>query len=244
MQYKGKTVIITGGASGMGLLCGKNFYQEGANVVLVDVNKQALEEINKEMPNALCLTADITEFEQVKYTVDTAMEKFKSVDFMINMAGGSSCRMRQSFGEFCDRDIKDIKWGMDINLMAPIYYCHEVMRIMRAQKSGVIINIGSIKGVEGDPAGSDYTISKSAVMTGLTESMAILGAPYGVRCCCVSPGPVMTRPGMGGMKTLIGRQGQPQEVVDLIMYLCSDKAGFINGCNYMIDGGRSCVRGY
>ncbi len=184
-NIRGKTVIITGCASGMGLLCGQNFYKEGANVVLVDINKQALEEINKEMPNALCLTADITEFEQVKYTVDTAMEKFKSVDFMINMAGGSSCRMRQSFGEFCDRDIKDIKWGMDINLMAPIYYCHEVMRIMRAQKSGVIINIGSIKGVEGDPAGSDYTISKSAVMTGLTESMAILGAPYGVRCCCV-----------------------------------------------------------
>ncbi len=126
--------------------------------------------------------------------------------------------------------------------MAPVYFCHQVMRYMREQKSGVIINLGSITGEEGDPNGSDYAFSKSGVMYGLTKSMAVLGAKYNVRCCCVSPGPILTRPGMASMKTLLGRAGEPIELVDMILYLCSDKASFVTGTNYMVDGGRGLLR--
>ena len=77
-------------------------------------------------------------------------------------------------------------------------------------------------------------------MNGLTKSLALYGAPYGVRVCCVTPGPVLTRPGMAKMKTPLGRAAQPVEIVDLIEYLSSDKAGFITGTDYRIDGGRSC----
>ena len=80
-------------------------------------------------------------------------------------------------------------------------------------------------------------------MKGLTKSLAILGAPHNVRACCVIPGPVLTRPGMARMKTLLGRAAEPVELVDFILYLCSDKAAFITGSSHVIDGGRLLVRG-
>ena len=104
---------------------------------------------------------------------------------------------------------------------------------------GVIINVGSVDGQTGSAA-VEYSAAKSGVMNGLTKSLALYGAPWGVRVCCVSPGPVLTRPAMAKMKTPLGRAAQTQEIVDLILFLCSDQAGFITGSNYMIDGGRSC----
>ncbi|MBP5233039.1 MAG: SDR family oxidoreductase [Planctomycetes bacterium] len=75
-------------------------------------------------------------------------------------------------------------------------------------------------------------------MHGLTKSLAILGAPYGVRACCVVPGPVLTRPGMASLPTLLGRAGETRELVEFILFLCSDKASFITGSSHLIDGGR------
>ena len=74
-------------------------------------------------------------------------------------------------------------------------------------------------------------------MIGLTKSIALYGAPHGVRGCCVAPGPVLTRPEMAGMKTRLGRAAETDEIVSLILYLCSDEAAFITGANYVIDGG-------
>ena len=241
MSFKNKTAIVTGAASGMGLLCCKELYKKGANVVLVDINEEELNKLAKSMPKSLCIKADITKYEEVKRTVQLAIEKFKTVDILINMAGGNACRILNRWASFPERDIKDIEWGIALNLMAPIYYCHEVMGIMQKQNSGVIINIGSIAGVEADKHCPDYGISKSGIITGLTQSMAAIGAPYNVRCCCVSPGPVLTRKSMADMQTMLNRAGKPKEVVDLIMFLASDKASFITGCNYMVDGGRSAM---
>ncbi len=78
-------------------------------------------------------------------------------------------------------------------------------------------------------------------MYGLTKSMAHYGGKYGVRCVCVSPGPVLTRAAMASMKTAIGRAGEPQEIVDLILFIASDKGTFINGANILIDGGRNAL---
>ncbi len=241
-EFKGKTVIVTGGASGMGLLSGQNFYELGANVVLCDVNAERLDEIKKEMPNVLTVVADIRFYEQVKNVVEKAYSTFGSIDVMVNCAGGNSSRIKGSGEEFCDRPIEHIDWGLDVNLKGPVYFCHEVMKYMREQKSGVIVNVGSITGEDGDPVGSDYAIAKSGVMYGLTRSMALLGAKYGVRCVCVSPGPVLTRPSMANLKTLLGRAAEPQELVDMILYLASYKAKFITGTNYMVDGGRTLLR--
>jgi NAD(P)-dependent dehydrogenase (short-subunit alcohol dehydrogenase family) len=108
---------------------------------------------------------------------------------------------------------------------------------MIEQKSGVIINMGSVDGITGSMS-LDYGASKTG-MIGLTKSLALCGAPHGIRACCVSPGPVLTRPAMAKMKTRLGRAAEPEEIVRLIMYLSSDDASFVTGVNYVIDGGRS-----
>ena len=114
-----------------------------------------------------------------------------------------------------------------------------VMGYMIQQKSGVIINIGSVDGQTGTSTCVDYSTAKSGVMNGLTKSLALYGAPHGVRVCCISPGPVLTRAAMAKMETRLGRAAEPREIVDLILFLASDKGAFITGSNYMIDGGRS-----
>ena len=78
-------------------------------------------------------------------------------------------------------------------------------------------------------------------MNGVVKSIAQCGAKYGVRACCVSPGPVLTRPGMAKMDTLVGRAAEPQELVDMIMYMASEKGSFVNGVNILVDGGRSVM---
>ena len=113
---------------------------------------------------------------------------------------------------------------------------------MREQKSGLIINIGSITGAEGSAFGVDYATSKAGLMYGLTKSLAQYGAKHNIRCVCVSPGPVLTRAAMAKMETLLNRAADSQEIIDLCLFLASDKGQFINGENIMIDGGRNAMR--
>jgi 3-oxoacyl-[acyl-carrier protein] reductase len=137
--------------------------------------------------------------------------------------------------------IEVFDWGLDVNLKGPFYFAHAVLPQMRKQKGGLIINIGSITGAEGSEWGMDYPTAKAGLMYGLTKSVAQYGARYGIRCVCVSPGPVLTRPGMANMKTLLGRAAEPQEIIDLCLFVASEKGQFINGENIMIDGGRNAM---
>ena len=241
-EFDKKTVIITGGASGMGLIAGKNFFDLGANVVLCDCDEAALKKIAcmfcEGKGRLLPIRCDVRNFTEVKDAVAQVVEKFGSLDVMINCAGGNSCRIFGRWDEFCDLPIDQIQWGIEVNLMGTIYFCHEAMRQMKRQKSGVIINFGSITGLEGDIYGLDYATSKSAIMSGLNKSLAKEGAPYGVRVNCIAPGPVLTRPGMAGMKTALGRAAEPQEIVDMVLYLASEKSSFMTGTTILMDGGR------
>lgn len=248
-EFNGKTAISTGAASGMGLLFAQNWASFGGNVVMCDVNEKALdekvEEINaKGVGKAVGVVCDVRDYEQVCSARDKAVETFGSIDIMCNFAGGTAVRMLNVDPslEFPDIPISVYDWGLDVNLKGQFYFDHAVMKQMREQKSGLIVNIGSITGMEGDGRGMDYPTAKSGAMFGLTKSLAQYGAKYGVRCVCVSPGPVLTRPGMAFMKTLLGRAAEPQEIIDLVLFLASDKGQFINGENIMIDGGRNAMQ--
>jgi len=250
MNFQGKTAISTGAASGMGLLFAQNFAALGGNVVLCDVNEKALaekvEEINaKGQGKAIGIVCDVRDYKQVCAARDKAVETFGAIDVMANFAGGTAVRMqkvdRSLYPEFPDVPIDVYDWGIDVNLKGPFYFAHAVLKQMRAQKSGLIVNIGSITGAEGDGYGMDYPTAKAGLMYGLTKSVAQYGAPYNVRCVCVSPGPVLTRAAMASMKTLLGRAAEPQEIVDLILFIASEKGQFINGENIMIDGGRNAM---
>ena len=250
MKFKGKTAISTGAASGMGLLFSQNWAELDGNVVMCDVNEKVLnekvEEINsKHGGRAIGVICDVRDYEQVCNARDKAVQVFGSIDIMCNFAGGTAVRMqkvdRSKYPEFPDVPIDVYDWGIDVNLKGPFYFAHAVLKQMREQKSGLIINIGSITGEEGDGYGMDYPTSKAGLMHGLTKSVAQYGSKYGVRCVCVSPGPVLTRAAMANMHTLLGRAAEPQEIIDLILFIASDKGQFINGENIMIDGGRNAA---
>lgn len=250
MEFKNKTAIVTGAASGIGLLFAENFASLGGNVVMCDVNKEVLQQkvasiTSNNAGKAICAVCDVRDYNQVCDAVEKAVTEFGRVDLVLNFAGGTAVRMknvdRELYPEFPDVPIDIYDWGIDVNFKGPFYFAHAALKYMRKQKSGLIINIGSIIGVEGDEYGLDYSASKSGLMFGLTRSIAQYGSKHNVRCVCISPGPVLTRANMAEMKTLLGRAAQPQEIVDLCLFVASDKGQFINGENIMIDGGRNAM---
>ena len=251
MDFLGKTAILSGAASGMGLLFAQNFAELGGNAVMCDVNKEVLDEKVKEINEkgkgkALGVLCDVRCYDQVCAARDKAVEAFGRIDIVVNFAGGTAVRMRKvdrvKYPEFPDVPIDVYDWGIDVNLKGPFYFAHAVLKQMREQGSGLIINIGSITGAEGDGYGMDYPTSKAGLMFGLTKSIAQFGAKYGIRCVCISPGPVLTRPAMANMKTMLGRAAEPQEIIDLCLFIASEKGQFINGENIMIDGGRNAMK--
>ena len=170
MNFTGETAISTGAASGMGLLFAQNWVELGGNVVLCDVNEKLLnekvEEINsKGKGKALGIVCDVRDYAQVCNIRDKAVEVFGSIDVMCNFAGGTAVRMqkvdREKHPEFPDVPIDVYDWGIDVNLKGPFYFAHAVLKQMREQKSGLIINIGSITGQEGDGYGMGLSYIKS-----------------------------------------------------------------------------------
>ena len=248
IDFTGQCAIVTGAASGMGLLFSKCFAERGGNVVMCDINEETLtkeaEAINrKNKGQALPQVCDVRDYGRICAIRDTAVSTFGHIDLLVNFAGGTAYRVLNVDPalEFPDIPIDVYDWGIDVNLKGPFYFSHAVMKQMRKQQSGLIINIGSITGKEGCTKGLDYAVSKIGLMEGLTKSLAQYGSKYNVRSVCISPGPVLTRPAMANMKTLLGRAADPQEVVDLVLFVASDRAQFINGTNIMIDGGRDAM---
>ncbi len=243
MRFQDKTAVLTGAASGIALLCARKYAEEGGNVCMVDVNQEGLDAavagIREKGGAAVGAVTDIRDYPQVKAAVALAQEEFGRIDIMVNCAGGASSRVMGYVGvPYHELPVEVIDWGLDVNLKGAVYFCHAVLGQMIEQKSGVFINLGSVEGVTGS-ACLDYGAAKSG-MIGLTKSLAVVGSPHGIRACCVSPGPVLTRPEMAKMKTRLGRAAETQEIVDMILYLSSDQAAFCTGANYVIDGGRSC----
>lgn len=241
LDFTGYVAMCSGGASGMGLLSGQKFAESGAKVVLCDVNEEAA----KEQAAAICVRGgeaigvgvDVRDYESIQKAVDLTMATYGRIDYLINAAGGASTRIFQCRDKFWQRDPKIIEWGLDVNLKGALLFTRAVFGHMIDVRHGCVINFGSVSGEEGTDC-IDYAAAKSG-MHGFTKSVAREGAPYGVRCNCVIPGPVLTRPGMKNMKTALGRAAEPRELVDFIMYLCSDSQGsFFTGGAYLEDGGR------
>ena len=250
MNFENQVAIVTGGASGMGLLFAENFASLGGSVVLCDVNEEGVSERAREINGrgggrAIAVRTDVRDYSAVENACKVAYDTFGRIDVVANFAGGTATRMlsvnREECPEFPDVPIDVFDWGIDVNLKGPFYFAHVALKYMREAKRGLIINIGSITGAEGTSYGMDYSTSKAGLMYGLTKSITQFGAPYGIRCVCISPGPVLTRPDMVKMKTPLGRIADPQEIIDLCLFVCSEQGQFINGENIMIDGGRNAM---
>ena len=251
LEFQGKIAIASGAASGMGLLFSECFAALGGTVVMCDVNEAVLfekaAEINaRGVGKVVGMLCDVRKYEDVCAACARAVSEFGRIDLVANFAGGTAVRMqkvdREKHPEFPDVPIEVFDWGLDVNLKGPFYFAHAALGHMRKSGGGLIVNIGSITGAEGSDYGMEYPTAKAGLMYGLTKSIAQYGAKYGLRCVCVSPGPVLTRAAMASMKTMLGRAADPQEIIDLILFIASEKGQFINGENILIDGGRNAMK--
>ena len=248
--FAGKAAVITGAASGMGLLAARDLAACGADVVMCDVDEEALAreaaavadapETRAAGGAAVSCPCDVRRWEDAQNAAALALERFGRLDLLFCFAGGNEARVCNSHVPFHEQPREVIDWGLDVNLRGPIYMARACLPAMIARKGGVVCLLGSVTGFEADGSGAMYGTAKSGLFN-FTKALAKDGAPHGVRAFCVSPGPVLTRPGMAGMKSLVGRAADPSEVVDFILYLASSKGAFITGSNHLIDGGRLCL---
>ena len=242
-EFSGRTAVITGAASGMGLLTSEKFAALGASVLMVDINPEAVEnavqKIRSAGGKAVGMVADVRSYADAEKAAATALSEFGRIDYLLCFAGGYEPRCCNSNVPFYEQPIEVIDWGLDVNLKGPVYFSRACMPAMIQQKFGVIVCLGSVSGTKGSASGPMYGTSKSGLFT-FVKGLALAGAPHNVRALCVAPGPVLTRPGMAAMKTPLGRAAEVVEVVDLIMQMCSERSAYITGSTHFIDGGYLC----
>ncbi len=247
LKFADKTAIITGGGSGIGRAISKLFAQNGADVIILDMDEKGGNEtksiIDKEGGKAIFHKVDISNHQ----LTHSLIESLSKVDILINNAGIAHVGNLENCSE------ADFDKIYQVNVKG-VYNClSAILPKMKAQKSGVILNMASVASSIGIPDRFAYSMSKGAVL-GMTLSVARDYVEHGIRCNCISPGRVHT-PFVDGFiaqnypgreaemfeklskSQPIGRMGLPEEIAKLALFLCSDDAAFITGVDYAIDGG-------
>jgi len=237
---QGKRVLVTGGAGGIGMATARRFLEEGARVVLLDRDREALARVEAEIQGLSgTIGADVSEPGDVARGFGDLEVLLGGLDILINNAGIS---LRHTF-----LDISAEEWRrvLDVNLNGVFLVAQQAARRMLADRGGVILNMGSTNGLLGYPYYADYNTSKAGVIE-LTRSMALELGPK-IRVNAVCPGFILTpmqeaeyTPQMRrsfARKLPLQRLGCPQDVAGLFAYLASDDASFITGQCFTIDGG-------
>ncbi len=250
-RLQDKIALITGGAAGIGLETGRLFLSEGAKVVLVDLKGDdliAAAETLGAKDNLLTVTADVSLKKDTAAYVKAALVRFGRIDVFFNNAG-----IEGRVAPLVEQDIDDFDRVMAVNVRGAFLGLQHVLPGMIAKKSGSIINMSSIAGLQGSPNVAPYITSKHAIV-GLTRAAAIEAAPANVRVNSVHPSPVNTRmmrsleegfsPGHADetQKQLaasipLARYGETIDVANLVLFLASDDSAFITGGQYPVDGG-------
>jgi len=240
----GKTALITGGGSGIGKETALLFAKHGAEVCIIDLNAtDAVNEITAAGGKARSFACDVSNQQQVHHVV----EEIGKVDILINNAGIAHIGKADTTSE------EDFDKVYRVNVKGSYNCLHAVLPLMVNQKSGVILNVSSIAAVVGITDRFAYSMSKGAIQA-MTFSVARDYVNEGIRCNCICPARVFTPfvenfvaknyPGKEpemieklSKSQPIGRMGTTAEIATLILYLCSNEASFITGCDYAIDGG-------
>jgi 3-oxoacyl-[acyl-carrier protein] reductase len=245
--FSGKTILITGAASGIGRATALIFAREGANVVCADVNEQGAKEtaaaVNGKGSQALALKVDVTKRGEVNEMVARAIAAFGSVQFLFNSAGAAIRRAK--FLEI-DDGLMDKTFALNVN--GTFYGMQAVLPHMIANKSGVIVNMASMAHRRGGPGSSiHYAAAKGAVVS-MTLGVAREFATQGIRALSISPGPIKTpfQDAAQSSPELIKRFlddvpmqrfGEPEEIGELVLFLCSDACGFMTADTVYVNGG-------
>jgi meso-butanediol dehydrogenase/(S,S)-butanediol dehydrogenase/diacetyl reductase len=239
---KGKRILITGGASGIGAATAARFLEEGSVVCVLDRDAKGREQIQKQLPTlAGTVAADVSDLGQVKAAFAEAVQLMGGVDVLINNAGIS---IRHNFLEITPEEWDKV---MAVNLTGVFYMAQTAARHMWERGSGVILQTASTNGILGYPYYADYNATKAGVIE-LTRSMALELAPK-VRVCAVAPGYVLTPMQRAeytdqmlnevNRKIPLQRHAQPEEIAALFAFLASDDAAYATGHVYTMDGGET-----
>jgi NAD(P)-dependent dehydrogenase (short-subunit alcohol dehydrogenase family) len=255
IDLEGKVAIVTGATSGIGRATVKAFTEAGAAVVAVGRNESALAELSDEMradgKEVLIVRADVTDGAEALRIVEAAVERYGAIDVLVNAAGFLSN------GTIEDTTLEAWDAMMDVNLRAVFHLMQRAVPHLEKTR-GNIVNVSSVTGLRPFPGVLAYCVSKAG-LDQLTRCAALELAPKGVRVNAVNPGVVVTEiHKRGGMsdenyaaflersKTThpLGRVGMASEVAELILFLASERAAWITGATYSIDGGRAntCAR--
>lgn len=250
VRLKEKVAIITGGAGGIGRAAGRLFVAEGAQVLLVDIDEDALRDAVAEIGSnqvSYCVT-DVTDLEANQAMVALAEERYGGVDVMLANAG-----IEGQVKPITEYDVEVFDRVMAVNVRGVWLGLKSVIPAMQKRGGGSIVITSSVAGVTGTPGLSPYNTSKHAVI-GMMRSAAQECAAMGIRVNTVNPSPVETRmmrsleegmaPGAGEevhamleARIPLQRYGEPDDIAKLMLFLASDDSSFVTGSVYMADGG-------
>ena len=254
-QFTGKVAFVTGATSGIGQACATAFANAGAKVVGVGRRKEALNDVENKIretgAEVLTIQADLSNVEEAERAVKRALEVFGGIDILVNAAG------HLSNGTIENTSLEAWDDMMDVNVRAVFQLMQKALPSL-IERRGNIVNVSSVTGLRAFPGVLAYCVSKAA-LDQLTRCASLELAAKGVRVNAVNPGVVVTQiHKRGGMNDdayaaflehsksthPLGRTGRPEEIADLILFLASDRASWITGATYSIDGGRgqTCAR--
>jgi 3-oxoacyl-[acyl-carrier protein] reductase len=247
LQLKNKVALITGGESGMGKAYALCFAEEGAKVAIID-NKiingdsETVREIVKKGGKAIAFQADVTNRKQVDEAIDKIITEYGTIDILINNAGA---RFIAPVDEITQEE-----WEKQIAVtLTGVFNCSQpVIRIMKKNRYGKIVNISSLGAFRGHPLGAAHYGAGKAGVVGFTYACAKELAPFGINVNCIAPNTIQTpfidiisQEDKEKIKSNIplGRLGNPEDLVGIVLLLSSDKASFITGQTICVDGGAS-----
>jgi NAD(P)-dependent dehydrogenase (short-subunit alcohol dehydrogenase family) len=248
MRLSGKIAVVTGAARGIGFACAKRFAQDGASVMLSDIDAAGLHSsvtaLTQEGFDVAGHGTDVADREQIDALIAASAERFGRIDIMLNNAG---IALTQDFMSVTEADFDRV---MDINLRGAFFGVQSAARAMISQgHGGVIINMSSINSRMANPSVATYAISKGG-LNQVTGTAAVALAPHGIRVVGIGPGTIatemlnlgfLTSDEQGRMilsRTPAGRLGEPSEVAAVAAFLASDDASYMTGQTIYPDGGR------
>ena len=254
-RLAGKVALITGGGGGIGEAAARLFWEEGASVMIVDLDRDAAQTaaqgIDPSGERIAAVAADLTQEADAERAVNEAVARFGKLDVLANIA---AVRVH---GPVTEATVESWEFVIGVNLLAVAYGCKYAIPLMARNGGGSIVTVSSANATVGRKGMGQYDATKNAVLA-LTRSMACDHADEGIRVNAISPGPTLTpyhirnrvkRTGetmdeaeaamraAGAPHTLLKRQAEPREMAYALLFLASDESSYVTGANFAIDGG-------
>ena len=245
----GKVAIITGGSAGQGAAAARRFVQEGARVVVADIDDEPGKALAVELGESACYRhLDVSSEDDWKTVVDEVVQNYGTVDVLVNNAG------ILFFSALADTTLEQYERVIRINQIGTFLGMRAVVKPMIAAGGGSIINTSSIEGLAAVPMLTAYSSSKFAIR-GMTKVAAMELGPQGIRVNSVHPGMIdtkmvsraagaevdLTQP---ARKVALRRMGQPEEVAEVLVFLGSDKSSYCTGAEFVVDGGATATHAF